>query len=304
MALDSRGVTPFHCHSWLADGPPRPRSPHDADAWRDGDPEGVEVLRLLWLGTYLGKVRYWRIYMHQTNGRAGGYYLLDTALGLTADGFSVGVLGRAVPLATKMSFAAAATTLRGLLGWSSSTKTIEPAALGLGRHTAAWFEQAPPPPAEDGMFSRSGSTARRPRPPAARSSPGAAANAGRTRIRGVHDTAAGPSGAVAAQRLEEAAQEGRQVEERQGDDERHNLRTPADDRRARRGRAPRPAQPLDLWILRAQAPRHGGRPRRFGVNAGGQARLHGGLGQDGPDTRRAPITRAERRRGVVDTAAL
>ena len=103
-----------------------------------------------WLGTYFGKVRYWRHYMHQTNGRGGGFYPLDAALGLSADGFSVGVLSRAVLLATKMSFAAAAMTMKGLLGWSPSTKTIERATLGLGRHAAAWFEQAPAPGSEDG----------------------------------------------------------------------------------------------------------------------------------------------------------
>lgn len=98
-----------------------------------------------WLGTFFGKVRYWRTYVHQTNGRGGGFYPLDDELGLTADGFSFGLLGRAVLLATKMSFAASAMTLTSFLGWSPSTKTIERAALGLGRHSAAWFEQAPPP---------------------------------------------------------------------------------------------------------------------------------------------------------------
>ncbi len=83
--------------------------------------------------------------MHQTNGRGGGYYPVDDALGLTKDGFSFGLLGRAVLLATKMSFAAAAMTMKSFLGWSPSTKTIERATLGLGRHTNAWFEQAPPP---------------------------------------------------------------------------------------------------------------------------------------------------------------
>jgi len=98
-----------------------------------------------WLGTYFGKVRYWRSYMHQTNGRGGGYYPVDDALGLTADGFSFGLLGRAVALATKMSFAAAATTIASFLGWTPSTKTIERATLGLGRHTGSWFEQVAPP---------------------------------------------------------------------------------------------------------------------------------------------------------------
>ena len=97
------------------------------------------------LGTFFGKVRYWRTYLHQTHGKGGGYYPVDDKLGLTADGFSFGLLGRVVELATKMSYAAAAATVKSFLGWSPSTKTIEEATLGLGRHTAAWFEQAPPP---------------------------------------------------------------------------------------------------------------------------------------------------------------
>jgi len=37
------------------------------------------------LGTYFGKVRYWRTYLEQTNGRAGGFFPVDTAMGLLAD---------------------------------------------------------------------------------------------------------------------------------------------------------------------------------------------------------------------------
>jgi len=48
------------------------------------------------LGTFFGKVRYWRAYLEQTNGRPGGYYPVDLALGLVADGFSMDVLSRAV----------------------------------------------------------------------------------------------------------------------------------------------------------------------------------------------------------------
>ena len=97
------------------------------------------------LGTFFGKVRYWRTYLHQVNGRGGGYYPVDEKLGLTRDGFSFGLLARVVELATKMSYAAAATLTKSFIGWSPSTKTIEEATLGLGRHTQAWFEQAPPP---------------------------------------------------------------------------------------------------------------------------------------------------------------
>ena len=79
------------------------------------------------LGTFFGKVRYWRTYLHQTNGRPGGFFPLDTALGLLADGFSMGVLGRAVQLATRMSYAAATVVFSRFVGWSPSHKTIEEA---------------------------------------------------------------------------------------------------------------------------------------------------------------------------------
>ncbi len=97
------------------------------------------------LGTFFGKVRYWRTYQFQTNGRSGGFFPVDLALGLTADGFSFGVLGRAVQLATKMSYAAATVVFKSFLAWSPSTKTIEEATLGLGRYTAQWVEQRPAP---------------------------------------------------------------------------------------------------------------------------------------------------------------
>ena len=57
----------------------------------------------------------------------------------------MGILGRAVRLATKMSYAAAARVMVSFLDWSPSTKTIEEATLGLGRFTAEWVEHRPPP---------------------------------------------------------------------------------------------------------------------------------------------------------------
>lgn len=98
------------------------------------------------LGTFFGKVRYWRTYLLQRNGgRGGGYYPVDLGLGLLADGFSLGLLSRAVRLATKMSYAAATRVMVSFIGWSPSTKTVEEAALGLGRYTAEWAEHRPPP---------------------------------------------------------------------------------------------------------------------------------------------------------------
>ena len=83
--------------------------------------------------------------MHQLTGRGGGFYPLDLRLGLTADGFSPGLLGRAIQLACKMSFSAAARVLFSFLGWAPATKSIERAVLGFGAHTSAWFEQTEAP---------------------------------------------------------------------------------------------------------------------------------------------------------------
>lgn len=92
------------------------------------------------LGTFFGKVRYWRTY----NYRPGhGYYPLDIELGLTGDGFSTLLRSYAVRVATKVSYAQATLLLTLFLGWSPAQESIEDMALGLGRQTGAWFEQAP-----------------------------------------------------------------------------------------------------------------------------------------------------------------
>ena len=54
------------------------------------------------LGTFFGKVRYWRTYVRDRNG--GGFYPLDAALALTADGFSMLVMGLVARLATLVPF--------------------------------------------------------------------------------------------------------------------------------------------------------------------------------------------------------
>jgi len=97
------------------------------------------------LGTVFGKVRYWRSYLEQLNGRSGGFFPVDSEVGLTADGFSLGVLSRAAQLATRMSYMAATLVFSRFALWSPSHKTIERAVLGLGRYTAEWVEHRPPP---------------------------------------------------------------------------------------------------------------------------------------------------------------
>ena len=94
------------------------------------------------LGTFFGKVRYWRTYFYR---EGGGYYPLDIELGLTGDGFSMSIQSLAARIATKMSYAQSVVILKLFLGWSPAQGSIESIVLGLGRHTGAWFEAAPAP---------------------------------------------------------------------------------------------------------------------------------------------------------------
>ena len=96
------------------------------------------------LGTFFGKVRYWRSYVYRTKG-GGGYYPLDVELGLTGDDFSMLVQSYAALIATKMSYAQATIVLSMFLQWSPVQKSIEEMVLGLGRYTGEWFENAPTP---------------------------------------------------------------------------------------------------------------------------------------------------------------
>jgi len=98
------------------------------------------------LATLFGVVRYARTYLREvgTNARHG-FHPLDVALGLVGDRFSWNVLALATRLATKLSFAEARATLALFVPSAPSTEVIEQAVLGLGRHTADWFEQAAAP---------------------------------------------------------------------------------------------------------------------------------------------------------------
>jgi len=92
------------------------------------------------LGTFFGKVRYWRSYMTEESG--SGLYPLDLALGLSADGFSLLVLDMAARLATLVSFDQVTTILKLFLGWSPSKTSVEKMVLGLGKRTGDWFREA------------------------------------------------------------------------------------------------------------------------------------------------------------------
>lgn len=96
------------------------------------------------IGTYFGKVRYWRTYLRHKKG-GGGIHALDLDLKLTTDGFSTFVMGMAARLATLITFDRVTDMLVSFLLWSPSKTTVEKAVLGLGRFTHQWFKEAPAP---------------------------------------------------------------------------------------------------------------------------------------------------------------
>jgi hypothetical protein len=94
--------------------------------------------------TWFGVTRYRRSYARPVEGGVG-HYPLDFELGLLRDRISPTLLAAGARLATRMSFAEA----KEVLGWfvpeAPSTEVLEQAVLGLGHHTAEWFEEAPVP---------------------------------------------------------------------------------------------------------------------------------------------------------------
>lgn len=95
------------------------------------------------LNTFFGRVTYWRTYVRRPGGT--GIHPLDLALGLSADGFSLLVTEICARLSTLVSYEQVTALSLYFLGWSPSKTSAEKAVLGLGRHTQAWFEAAPPP---------------------------------------------------------------------------------------------------------------------------------------------------------------
>ncbi|MEW5826717.1 MAG: hypothetical protein AB1778_07780, partial [Candidatus Bipolaricaulota bacterium] len=104
-------------------------------------------LRRRVLATFFGKVCYWRAATRRERGGGGdaGYFPLDRALGLPADGFSAYLASLMARVATKVSYAQTTLLLRCFLGWAPAHRTVEKVVLGLGKHTQAWFAQAPAP---------------------------------------------------------------------------------------------------------------------------------------------------------------
>jgi hypothetical protein len=99
------------------------------------------------LNTWFGVVRYFRTYLRGPGTKEGrtGMHPLDVKLGLTADRLSMNVLSVAARLATMLSFAQTYAVLQWFMLQPPSTEVVEQAVLGLGRHTAEWFQKAPAP---------------------------------------------------------------------------------------------------------------------------------------------------------------
>ncbi len=101
--------------------------------------------------TWFGTIRYQRSYARVVDGGVG-HFPLDFDLGLLGDRISPSLLATGARLATRMSYAEA----REVLGWfvpqPPSTEVLEQTILGLGHHTAAWFEQVPIPEGDGDVF--------------------------------------------------------------------------------------------------------------------------------------------------------
>jgi hypothetical protein len=95
------------------------------------------------LGTFSGRVCFWRTYVRR--GRGTGLHPLDLALGLSADGFSLWMSELSARLSTLMPYDQVTGILLYFLGWSPSKTSVEKAVLGFGSHGEAWFASAPPP---------------------------------------------------------------------------------------------------------------------------------------------------------------
>lgn len=93
--------------------------------------------------TINGKVCYWRNYLIDKNG--GGFYPLDSLIGLTSDGFTPLVMSLATKLATRVSFPTSVLLFRCFYGWSPSSEAIQSLVLGMGRDSSAYMEQVDSP---------------------------------------------------------------------------------------------------------------------------------------------------------------
>lgn len=95
------------------------------------------------IDTIYGEVRYWRKYLIGKNG--GGFYPLDSWIGLTRDGFCPSVISLVTKLATRVSFSTSVLIFRCFCGWSPSSEAIQNLVIGMGRDSILYMEQVEPP---------------------------------------------------------------------------------------------------------------------------------------------------------------
>ncbi len=93
------------------------------------------------LGTFFGKLYFWRRYYSKDEGGAG-FHPLDKKVGLTTDGFSLYVMSLACRLATQMPYAAASNLMSLFVGNGPSHTMMEQMVLGLGYYARDYMEQA------------------------------------------------------------------------------------------------------------------------------------------------------------------
>jgi hypothetical protein len=97
------------------------------------------------LNTSCGELRYGRVYLTPRNSSGPGFHPLDSALGLTRDGFSTLLISWFCRLSTRLSFRLASELGGMFLGWAPAASTIEGWVLGLGRPAHVWLSTGPLP---------------------------------------------------------------------------------------------------------------------------------------------------------------
>lgn len=106
-------------------------SGYEAEGWRVKKEFATRTLK-----TLCGPVTYGRAYLRR-KGR--GWFPLDALLGITSDGFSWRVIDLVTRLATRVSYGATRSIMRGMIGWSPSTEAIESLVIGLGQRAPAFM---------------------------------------------------------------------------------------------------------------------------------------------------------------------
>lgn len=95
------------------------------------------------LKTAYGEITYWRTYLAKKKGE-GGFYPMDSMLGLTSDSFTPLIISLTTKLATRVSFKASVLFFECFYGWTPSTESVENLVLGLGRHASTYMEMVEP----------------------------------------------------------------------------------------------------------------------------------------------------------------